>query len=135
MENFVTALHRNPCAQVKFLFTAGCAGDTESSDIETNAIASVVFPLLILATFRAVLNQCAVPQHFVPAMSYPQQQLAHQIIGVGGAQSQNRWYAIAIPRAKKKEFPRLRSAIAEQIFKVEPETSGVFGLLCFYIRK
>ena len=42
-QKIVTALLRKPCAQVKFFFTARCAGDTESSDIETTDIASVVF--------------------------------------------------------------------------------------------
>ena len=59
IKNFVTALFQNPWAQVKFFLTARCAVDTESSDVETTSIASVVFPLLISATFRAVLNQCA----------------------------------------------------------------------------
>ena len=58
-QKFVTTLLRNPCAQIKLFFTARCAGDTKSSDIETTGIASVVFPLLILVTFRAVLHQCA----------------------------------------------------------------------------
>ena len=58
IENFIPALRRNPCAQVKFFFTARCADGTESIDTKTTGIASVVIPLLILATFRAVLNQC-----------------------------------------------------------------------------
>ena len=59
-KKIVTALFQNPWAQVKFFLTARRAVDTESSDVETTSIASVVFPLLISATFRAVLNQCAV---------------------------------------------------------------------------
>ena len=50
---------RNPCTQVKFFFTARCTGDSEQSDIKTTEIASAVVPLLILTTFRTVLNQCA----------------------------------------------------------------------------
>ena len=59
IENFVPALHRNSCAEVKLFFRARCAEDTESIDIKTTVIASVVYPLLISAIFRAVLNQCA----------------------------------------------------------------------------
>ena len=46
IKNFVTALFQNPWAQVKFFLTARCAVDTESSDIETTSIASVVFPVI-----------------------------------------------------------------------------------------
>ena len=41
------------------VFPARCAGDSEYNDIEATGIASVVFPLNNLATFRVVLNQCA----------------------------------------------------------------------------
>ena len=47
IKKIVTALLRNCCTQAKFFFTAGCAGDTESSDVETSEIASAVFTLLI----------------------------------------------------------------------------------------
>ena len=59
MGNFVPALHGNLRAQVKFFFTAGCADRTESVDIKTTGIASLVCPLLISATFRSALTQCA----------------------------------------------------------------------------
>ena len=59
IKTFVPALHRNSCAEVKFFFIARYAEGTKSIDFKTTAIASVVYPLLILVTFRAVLNQCA----------------------------------------------------------------------------
>ena len=46
INNFVTALLREPWAQVKFLLNARCAVDMESSDIETTSTASVVFPVI-----------------------------------------------------------------------------------------
>ena len=59
MGNFVLALHRNLRFQVKLFFTAGCADRTKSDDIKTTGIALVVCPLLISATFRSALTQCA----------------------------------------------------------------------------
>ena len=61
IKNSVPALLRNPCVQVKFFFIAGCADGTESNDIETTGIASVVCELWIMATFRTELDHCAVP--------------------------------------------------------------------------
>ena len=61
IKNFVPALLRKPCVQVKFFFSARCADATESNGIETIGIASVVCELLISATFRAELDHCAVP--------------------------------------------------------------------------
>ena len=68
IKNFVTALLWNPWAQAQSFFTVRCAVDDlmnvdESSNIKTTGIASVVFPSLFLATFRAILNQCALMIH------------------------------------------------------------------------
>ena len=52
--------YKTPGLKSNSFFTARRAVDTESSDVETTSIASVVFPLLISATFQAILNQCAV---------------------------------------------------------------------------
>ena len=59
--NFDLTFLRNPCLQVKLFFTARCADDTDSTGIGTTGLASVVCPLLISATFRAVLHHCARP--------------------------------------------------------------------------
>ena len=58
----VQALLQNPCAKVKFFFTARCADGTESIGIGTAGIASVVCVLLISATFGTELDDCATSQ-------------------------------------------------------------------------
>ena len=52
----------NPCSQVKFIFTARCAGDMESIGIETTDIAWVVHVLLISVLFLAIIDHCAMSQ-------------------------------------------------------------------------
>ena len=59
IQNIVPALHWNLCAEVKFYFTARSTEGTESIDIKTTDISSVLCPWLIPATIRAILYQCA----------------------------------------------------------------------------
>ena len=65
---FWTDRLRNSCPQVKLIFTARCANDTESICIETTVIKPVTCMLIILATFRTVLNPGA-PEQFARSQS------------------------------------------------------------------